>query len=503
MALTVTNTNTIQLLNILNSNTLAQARTTRQLSTGKRINSGADDPAGLIALSGLNAELRAVSASLINNQRTDSLLNVADQAIAEVSNLLGEIQTLVQASTSEANLTASEIAANQSQIDDALTAIDRIVNTTNFNGKKLLDGAFAIQATGIDVARVTNLRIFSRSQVTTNTLLNIDRITSAQVASVALQGTGTAAAVTTSGTTSIAVTGNLGTATVILSDQQTLTQVRDAINLSTSQTGVVAVLSTNATGPALTGIRLDSSTFGSDAFVSVAVLSGGNLNAATGTADNTQGSTDDFKSSIKTVGVDAVVTVNGQTAGADGLDVSYSANGLSLQFTLSQNFGSGVVDTSQTAAQNRLTTFTIQGSGGATFQLGTTGSTRATIGIDSLASFNLGGGNGTVRLSELKSGGAASLTANPGAALDSIRNAITQVASTRGRIGGFQKFQVRTAVASLQSAQNGLTSAASVIGDTDFAVATSELTRQQILIQSGIALLGVANQQAAQILSLL
>lgn len=503
MALTVTNTNTIQLLNILNANTLAQARTTRQLSTGKRINSGADDPAGLIALSGLNAELRAVSASLINNQRTDSLLNVADQAIAEVSNLLGEIQTLVQASTSEANLTASEIAANQSQIDDALTAIDRIVNTTNFNGKKLLDGAFAIQATGIDVARITNLRIFSRSQVTTNTLLNIDRITSAQVASVALQGTGAAAAVTTSGSTSLAITGNLGTATITLSDQQTLTQVRDAINLSTSQTGVVAVLSTNATGPALTGIRLDSSTFGSDAFVSVSVLSGGNVNAATGTADNTQGSTDDFKSSIKTIGFDAVVTVNGQTAGADGLDVNYSANGLSLQFTLSENFGSGVVDTSQNAAQNRLTTFTIQGSGGATFQLGTTGSTRATIGIDSLASFNLGGGNGTVRLSELKSGGAASLTADPGAALNSIRNAITQVASTRGRIGGFQKFQVRTAVASLQSAQNGLTAAASVIGDTDFAVATAELTRQQILIQSGIALLGIANQQATQILSLL
>ena len=72
----------------------------------------------------------------------------------------------------------------------------------------------------------------------------------------------------------------------------------------------------------------------------------------------------------------------------------------------------------------------------------------------------------------------------------------------RGRIGGFQKFQVNTAIASLQAAETGLTSAASVIGDTDFAVATAELTRQQVLIQSGIQLLGIANQQTGLLLSL-
>ena len=49
----------------------------------------------------------------------------------------------------------------------------------------------------------------------------------------------------------------------------------------------------------------------------------------------------------------------------------------------------------------------------------------------------------------------------------------------------------------------GLTDAAIAIGDTDFAMATADLNRQQVLMQSGIALLGIANQQAAQILSLL
>ena len=64
MALTVTNTNTLSLLNILNRNSAAQANTFKQLTTGLRINAGKDDPAGLIALSMLNAELTAVNIRL-------------------------------------------------------------------------------------------------------------------------------------------------------------------------------------------------------------------------------------------------------------------------------------------------------------------------------------------------------------------------------------------------------------------------------------------------------
>ena len=95
MALTITGNNTSRLLNILNRNLAAQSVTLQQLTTGKRINSGKDDPAGLIALSSLNSELRAVESSLINNQRTGSVLTVADQAMGEISALLGEIETLV------------------------------------------------------------------------------------------------------------------------------------------------------------------------------------------------------------------------------------------------------------------------------------------------------------------------------------------------------------------------------------------------------------------------
>ncbi len=490
MALTVTNINTMSLLNILNRNTINQSNTLKQLSTGRRINAGKDDPAGLIAFSKLNDELTAVEASLTNNQRTDSMLTVADSAFTEVSNLLGQIETLVVASTNTANLTASEIAANQSQIDDALTAIDRIVNTTNFAGKKLLDGTFTIQTAGVATnSNMSNLRVFSRTQATTDTALTVTRVTSAQLATGTFAAFTGAATTRTSGSTEVVITGTLGAATVTLASSLTQAQVVTQINTAKAQTGVSAIQ--NATN-----ISLNSTTYGTDAYVSVQLLSGGKVNSSYGTATTDASTANDVAALAKTAGTDAAVTINGQNASADGLDVVYSASGLSLSFTLGSDFGKG-----NTAATS--TAFTVQASGGATFQLGTTSASRQTIGIDSLATYNLAGGNATARLSQIKSGGTADLDSDVAGALSTIREAISDVASIRGRIGGFQKYQVTPAINSLQAAQTGLTEAASVIMDTDFAVATAKLNREQVLIQSSIALLGVANQQASQILSLL
>lgn len=491
MALTVTNTNTISLLNILNKNSLDMANSLKQLATGRKINSGKDNPAGLIAFSKLNDELIAVGASLTNNQRTDSMLTVMDSSIMEIGSLLAEVEALVMASTNTATLSASEIAANQSQIDDALTAIDRIVSTSNFAGKKLLDGSFGIQTAGVSTnANVDNLRVYSRSQSTINTVLTVSRTASAALA------TGTLATMTglstdrTSGTTEIVITGSLGAATVTLASGLTQAQVVTQINLAAAQTGVSAIQTA-------ANVSLNSTTFGTDAFVSVQLLSGGAINSSYGTSLVGDGSTaNDIGATSKTSGSDVVVTVNGQTAAADGLDVVYNSSGLSMSFSVGQAFGEG-----NTASAS--TNFTVLASGGATFQLGTTSATRQTIGIDSLASYNLAGGNGTSRLSEMKSGGGIDLNSNVSGALNTVREAISDVASIRGRLGGFQKYQVGSAINSLQAAEVGLTEATSIIMDTDFAVVTAKLNREQVLMQASISLLGIANQQSSMILALL
>src|SRR5215467_7598566 len=99
MAITVTNVNSLSLLNILNKTTAAQNTTVQQLSTGFRINTGKDDPAGLIAARSLDNELASVNASITNNQRTDSMLQVADGSLTQVAGLIDEIKGLAIASS--------------------------------------------------------------------------------------------------------------------------------------------------------------------------------------------------------------------------------------------------------------------------------------------------------------------------------------------------------------------------------------------------------------------
>ena len=172
----------MQLLNIVNNTSTKQSNLLTQLSTGMKINKAADNPAGLIAMENFNAQITGINAALENNQRSDALLSTADGALEEVSNLLLEIETLAMSSVNDASLSQAERDANQAQIDAALDAIDRISNTTTFNGERLLDGSKAIQATQAGGADVINLNIYTRNESTTNTDVAVTVTTDARTA---------------------------------------------------------------------------------------------------------------------------------------------------------------------------------------------------------------------------------------------------------------------------------------------------------------------------------
>ncbi len=464
MGLTVTNTNTISLLNILNRTSQSQSDTLQRLSTGFKVNRGSDDPAGLIAIQSLNAELTGVEAAIANGQRAKSVMNVADGALKEVSSLLTEIQKLAAASTSSGGLSAAEIAANQAQIDNAINSIDRIVRTTTFNGKSLLDGQQAIRATADTPNKVGDVRVYSRPNTSSSQSLAINVASAGAVASATL----TTVSAASLGTAEFSITGKLGSATIAVGEDDTFTEIRDRIIAAADQTGVSASIVGSE-------LRLQSREYGSAAFVSASFISG-----------DTQ-----FSNISHTKGTDASVTVAGQTAFVDGLRVSFNAGGASGEFTL-------------TAAGNvagSAGNLTIDG-GGLTFQLGTESNTQSTVGFSGLLSHNLGS-NVVGYLNTLKSGGANALSQNANNAMAIAKSALSQVATQQGRIGGFEKYQVDTAVNSLNATKLSLESARSVIRDVDFATETAELTKQNVLLQSAISLLGVASQQSGQILSLL
>lgn len=463
MPVTITNTNTLNLLNILNRTATAQGSVLTRLSTGSRINRGSDDPAGLLALRSLENELTSVDAAISSNTRTNAILGVADGAIGEINSLVKEIQRLAQASTSSAGLSADEIAANQAQIDNAIDSIDRIVRTTQFNGKRLLDGTQAINISGVDTGDITDVSVYSRNSTSTSTALSVNVTTAATKATISSYATTSA-----SSDTAITVQGKLGTAVIDISAGDNLSAVAAKINAATGQTGVTA----SATSSSLS---LLSETYGASAFVRVNTLSGDSTNY----------------SNQSDSGSDAVVTVNGQSAAVDGLNVNYSANGLSVSFNLTSTFNQSTGSSSFTVTD-----------GGATFQLGTESTTRATIGVSGIFSSQLGTAEDGY-LSSLRSGGANSLVNNPNQAALIASQATSQIAKVQGRLGGFSKFQVQTALNSLSATKKGLEDARSVIADVDYATETAELNRQNVLLQSAISLLGVANQQSAQVLSLL
>lgn len=141
------------------SNADLQVALTR-LSTGLRINDGKDDPAGLIASEALRSDIAAVTKSITNSERANQLIATADSALGQISNLLNDVRGLIQEAANGGVLSDEQIAANQLQIDSSLEAIDRIAQTTTFQGRKLLDGSLDfITSAGTNFTKLSNLQI--------------------------------------------------------------------------------------------------------------------------------------------------------------------------------------------------------------------------------------------------------------------------------------------------------------------------------------------------------
>jgi flagellin len=95
------------------------------------------------------------------------------------------------------------------------------------------------------------------------------------------------------------------------------------------------------------------------------------------------------------------------------------------------------------------------------------------------------------------------LGTNPTTAAEIVDEAINQITGLRGRLGAFQRTSLETNKNALNDTLVNLTEAESQIRDADFASETAALTRAQILVQSGTAVLSIANQNPQNALSLL
>jgi flagellin len=129
--------------NNLNSTQASLQNVLTQLSSGSRINSGADDAAGLSLANGLGANSAALTQSSTNASEGVGLLQVADGALSQVTNLLNRAVTLATEASNGTLNTAQDSAAN-SEFQSILDEISNIGSTTTYNGQTVFGGSFAV-----------------------------------------------------------------------------------------------------------------------------------------------------------------------------------------------------------------------------------------------------------------------------------------------------------------------------------------------------------------------
>ncbi len=471
------NISSLQAMHQLVANQTDLSISLERLSSGLRINRGKDDPAGLIASENLRAEIRGINGAIENSERANHVISTAEGALNEVSALLLQIRGLVNVSANTGALADEELQANQLQIDSILESIDRISNTTQFNGKKLLDGSLEYTLSSVNTGDLAEVRLYGAKIPDGGTLPIVVEVTnSAEFAQVKFSGAGTSA----DNVVAIRVAGNVGSEVFSFAASTAVSAMAATINSFKGVTGVSATVSgTDA-------LYFNSVGYGSDAFVTVTSIGTDDFLTHAAGGSNSTSTTDN--------GVDASVMVNGQAATVDGLEVTLRNNSLDLELVMTSSFGTAL----------GTTTFGVTG-GGATFQLAPTVSTQGqvSLGIYSVSTGTLGN-NDVGYLSSIRTGGDNALTGGKAISAQRIVDrAITQISVMRGRLGAFQKNTIETNVNSLQVALENVTASESAIRDTDFAKETAEMTRSQILVQATTTVLRIANTTPQNVLSLL
>jgi flagellin len=466
---------------VLNSNNEGLQTSLQRLSTGYRINSGKDDPAGLIASESLRAEQQATTTAISNAQRADNIIGTAEGALSEVSNLLVSLQGLVGNAANEAGLSQDEKDADQLQVDSILSTINRISNSASFEGVKLLNGTYDYATSGLGTSSAFTAININSAKVGRSTLaVTVSVVTSAQTGQLNFLGSSSGL----NGAATLAVAGNKGTVQLSFASSTKTSAIMASLNQFTDSTGVKAVMSSDNKS-----LKLVSTDYGASQFISVS-----SNNSTAFATKNVNGVTQ-----TTNYGRNATLTVNGTAAVSDGLNVkAVFGDLLDVNFTLNAD-----INTNGASKQ-----FGISG-GGATFSLGAQVSTAntASIGIASVNTASLGKivqGGKVYTLSDLGSGKTGAVdTGDTNLAQQVVTQAVADVAGLRGRLGAFQKNVLGSTINSLNVALENVSSSQSAIRDTDFATETSNLTRSQILVSAATTVLSQANSSPQSVLKLL
>ena len=487
------------------NNTSALSKNLEKLSSGYKINRAGDDAAGLAISEKMRAQITGLDKAQDNAKDGISLVQTAEGALTEVHDMLNRMYELAEQSANGTFEDGTDRKQLQKEVNQLKSEIDRIADSANFNGIKLLDGS-------MDAA--SSIKAFDASSITG--ILGGNAITTAAAVKNVDVGTFNKGSYTKSADV---------TATVVYTDQdgnaQSLTidigNVAKLSSLTASQ--INAALAGNDTLSGMfnfsvasgTKINVENLVGGQSAVASQA--QGGqpkitNIVLSAKKADGTNANAAEVGNiaiASKTKGADATATLTAKpqlgdfvmidgmkytyAAGADGSDGATFSDTASLKAAAAKN---GI--TIRTAKDGQWAANTVQKGGTAlTLQIGDTG--------DAFNQLNV-----SIKDTHAKALGIANIDistqAGAKAAVDKIKAAINTVSDIRGTLGATQNRLDHT-INNLSVMTENIQDAESTIRDTDVADEMMAYTKNNILIQSAQAMLAQANQVPQGVLQLL
>lgn len=489
------NTNTLSLnaQRNLNSSQNALATSLQRLSSGLRINSAADDAAGLAIADRMTSQIRGLNQAVRNANDGISLAQTAEGALQESQNILQRMRELsIQAANGSYNNSDRE--ALQSEVSQLQSELTRIADTTTFNNKTLFDGSFGSQTFQVGAKANETISVSladaRAERIGSNTLTATGSLSDTVAVVTAADSNGVGSESDLSITTSQGTSGSITYA----SDAEA-SEIAAAINAAAGSIGITATATNTATLSGMTNATLgDNISFtlnGSSVSASLTDVNdlSGLAAAINGVAGST-GVTATFADSSDKSSI-TLVTTDGRDIDIIGFaDDDAGGGGAAATVVVGNSDGSSTTTLTSGAANDANVIGEVQlSSSSGSFTL-------ANAETDIFASASQASAFSAVSAVDIGTAAGAQ------SAIAVIDSALTTISSQRADLGAIQN-RFSSTISNLQSISENVSSARSRIEDADFAAETAALSRNQILQQAGIAMLSQANAVPQNVLSLL
>lgn len=444
----------------LRFNSQAQQSVMEKLSSGFKINTGKDGPADLIQSEKLRAQIEGLERAIQNSTESDNIMGIMEGALGQIQGVLKNMKSLAIESANTGVISKDMIAANQAQMDSALQAIDRILGSTNYGGRKLLTNMQNQGTIGNNYASLLNAgKLEEKYGSKLSDLINRDEMNSD------------------------------GTLFFLDPEQEHAAQIDENGNLiNGDKTFILNGLGEN--GDESVTLKFAEGTSLDDIVAKLRE----HADALPDEIKNNPGLflANRYGEDINQVGLDAnALAAIGKMsdAGASSFLANYMqdfSKGMEIDVDGWEKLSDSDKLLLQTA--DNLSNLTMNDLGSVQVQTGTDKNGNPIYG--------------NLSLSDLYGGGEASLVNDPIAAMKIIDQADKDIGMQRAQIGAVRAMQVHERGA-MESAVENLTRMESYLRDTEYAEAMVEFTRTSVLSQASMSILKAAQQQNEFILDLL